>query len=244
MLRVLMARAATAASLLGNRCAPLPVLGLLGVMLALLAPSPKLAYASATSDAIAHELNGIPQSGNRLGDPNAPVTLQYFGDLECPICRDFELGVLPELVSRYVREGRLKVEYRSLETATRQPEMFRTQQVAALAAGRQDKMWYFVELFYREQGEEGSGYVTESYLQNLAQQVPGLDLATWTSDRNDPALANQVTSDAQAANNAGFEGTPSFLIGKRGARLHKLELGPFDGLGPFEAAVKRLLRSD
>ena len=30
-----------------------------------------------------------------LGNPNAPVTLQYFGDLECPICKEFTLGALP-----------------------------------------------------------------------------------------------------------------------------------------------------
>ena len=56
--------------------------------------------------------------------------------------------------------GKLKIEYRSLETATREPEVFKTQQVAALAAGQQNKLWHFIELFYHEQGEEGSGYVT------------------------------------------------------------------------------------
>jgi protein-disulfide isomerase len=194
-------------------------------------------------EAIAQELSGIPQSGNTLGDSNAPVTLQYFADLECPICRMFDLSALPELVRRYVRAGKLKIEYRSLETATREPEVFQTQQVAALAAGKQNLMWYFVELFYHEQGEEGSGYVTESYLENLAQQVPGLNLATWTSDRNDPALANQVTSDAQAPNKEGFTGTPSFLIGRKGRRLHELEPDSYTEPGPFEAAIKRLLRA-
>jgi hypothetical protein len=35
-----------------------------------------------------------------------------------------------------VRPGKLKIEYRSLETATREPETFHTQQLAALAAGK------------------------------------------------------------------------------------------------------------
>ena len=108
-----------------------------------------------------------------LGNPNAPVTLQYFGDLECPICKDFTLGALPPIIQKWVRTGKVKIEYRSLETATREPEVFKTQQVAALAAGKQNKMWNYLETFYHEQGEEGSGYVTESYLQGLAQQVPG-----------------------------------------------------------------------
>ncbi len=120
--------------------------------------------------------------------------MQYFGDLECPICKKFTLGALPTIIQKWVRTGKLKIEYRSLETATREPEVFKTQQVAALAAGKQNKMWNFIETFYHEQGEEDSGYVTESYLQNIASQVPGLNLAQWTSDRSNPELANQVTA--------------------------------------------------
>jgi protein-disulfide isomerase len=194
-------------------------------------------------DSVVGELRGIPQSGDTLGDHDAPVTLQYFADLECPICREFDLGALPALVKKYVRTDELKIEYHSLETSTREPEVFETQQVAALAAGRQDKMWYFVELFYHEQGEEDSGYVTESYLRNLGQQVPGLNLARWTSDRNDSALGDEVANDARAANNEGFTGTPSFLIGRRGHRLHKFEYNSLTEPGSFEAAVKRLLGS-
>ena len=88
---------------------------------------------------------GIPQSGNTLGNPTAPVTMQYFGDLECPICKDFTLGALPTVIKKFVRTGKLRIEYRSLETATGpEREVFRSQQVAALAAGKQDKGWNFI----------------------------------------------------------------------------------------------------
>jgi protein-disulfide isomerase len=187
-------------------------------------------------------VGGIPQHGNVLGYPTAPVTLQYFGDLECPICREFTLGALPSIIQQWVRTGKVKIEYRSLETATREPEVFKTQQVAALAAGKQNKMWHFVELFYHEQGEEDSGYVTESYLQNLAQQVPRLSLTKWTSDRGDPALANEIESDKQAANNAGFTGTPSFLVGKTGGSAHKLEYSSLTEPASFDEAIEKLLK--
>lgn len=187
-------------------------------------------------------IGGIPQSGNVLGDPNAPVTLQYFGDLECPICKEFTLGALPTIIQKWVRTGKVKIEYRSMETATREPETFNTQQVAALAAGKQNKMWYFVELFYHEQGEEDSGYVTESYLQNLAQQVPGLTLTQWTGDRGDPTLSAQVATDKQAANNAGFTGTPSFLIGKTGGTPKKLESPSLTEPAGFNEAIEKALK--
>ena len=118
------------------------------------------------------------------------MTLQYFGDLECPICKKFTLGALPPLIQHWVREGKLRIEYRNLETATREPETFKTQQAAALAAGKQAKMWNFIETFYHEQGAEDSGYVTEQYLRGLAEQVPGLNMAKWTSERTKPEFAS------------------------------------------------------
>jgi protein-disulfide isomerase len=193
------------------------------------------------SSAVSTLLANIPQNGNSLGSPKAPVTMQYFGDLECPICRDFTLGALPKLIEKYVRPGKLRIEYRNLETATREPETFRTQQIAALAAGKQQKAWNYIELFYHEQGGEDTGYVTEKYLQELAQQVPGLDLASWTSARNDGEFTNTVTSDAQAANNAGFTGTPSFLIGKTGGPTSKLEYQSLTDPASFESAIDKLL---
>ena len=176
------------------------------------ASKPNITRATGTDAEVALLLAGIPQRGNILGDPKAPVTLEYFGDLECPFCRRFTLEELPSLIHSYVRSGKLKIEYRSLETATRDPETFNIQQLAALAAGKQNKMWNFIELFYHEQGEEDSGYVTESYLQGLARQVPGLHLIAWTADRSDTELANTIISDARAASNAGLTRTPSFLI--------------------------------
>ncbi len=200
---------------------------------------------------VASLLSGIPQSGNVLGSPTAPVTLQYFGDLECPICAKFTLGSLPTVIPKWVRTGKLKIEYRSLSTATgnaeasgaEPKEIFKTQQVAALAAGKQNKAWYFIETFYHEQGEEDSGYVTEKFIQDVAGQVPGLNLATWTNDRSDPTFATQVTAtDAQAANNNGFTGTPSFLIGRTGGAMSKLEYTNPEDPTFVNEAVEKLLK--
>ena len=157
-------------------------------------------------------LDGIPQSGNQLGKSSAPVSMDYYGDLECPICRDFTLGGLPQIIQTYVRSGKLKIHYRSLQTATRDATTFQTQQTAALAAGQQRRLWQFIELFYRQQSQEGTPYVTESYLQGIAKQVPGMKLATWKTDRQDPKLAGVLTTDSTAAQTAGASGTPTLVI--------------------------------
>jgi protein-disulfide isomerase len=214
-------------------------------------PKSKTEQTSVTR-AIAGLLNGIPQSGNALGSPTAPVTLQYFGDLECPICKEFTTGALPSIIPQWVRTGKLRIEYRSMSTATGNAEssgaepreIFKTQQTAAYAAGKQNKAWYFVETFYHEQGEEDSGYVTEKYLQEIASQIPGLNLAQWTSDRSEPELANEIASDAQAANNNGFTGTPSFLIGRSGGAMTKLEYTSSPSDPTFvDEAVEKILKA-
>jgi protein-disulfide isomerase len=188
-------------------------------------------------------IGGIPQSGNVLGSPTAPVTLQYFADLECPFCKDFTVKVLPTIIQNWVRPGKLKIEFRSMPTATREPEVFKNQQVAALAAGKQQKAWYFIELFYHQQGQENSGYVTESFLQNLAQQVPGLNLSQWSSERSNSALVSQVETDAQAASNEGFTGTPSFLIGKSGGALSKYSEYSITDPTPFNEEIAKLVKA-
>jgi len=142
-------------------------------------------------------LAGIPQSGVRLGDPGAKVTMTYVGDLECPYCRAFTLGVLPEFISSYVRTGKVKIVYRSLCTATCHfnSSRFVPQQVAAYAAGEQNLFWQYAELFYREQEDESQAYVTEHYLRGLAQQIPLLHFNRWLVDRHNPALVSQVQAD-------------------------------------------------
>lgn len=186
-------------------------------------------------------LTGIHQESNALGNPKAPVTLQYFGDLECPICREFTLGALPTLISKYVRAGKLRIEYHSMETATREPSIFREQQSAALAAGKQNLMWYYIELFYHQQGTEDSGYVTTTYLRERAEQAR-VNVAKWEEERHNPAFETTLEKDAEETGRRGFTGTPSFLLGKTGGELSVFSTVSLTEAGAFEAAINSLLK--
>jgi protein-disulfide isomerase len=193
---------------------------------------------SQTVASVTSLLSGIPQSGAQLGNPNAPVTMVYYGDLECPICRDFTVnGGLSPLIRNEVKQGKVKIVYKAFETATRDPSVFKTQQAAALSAGLQKHFWDYAELFYQEQGTEGSGYVTDSYLQNLAKQVPGLNLTQWESNRGNPTLANQVASDVQSGTTAGVQGTPTLVFtGPKG----QTAIGTIATYSQLQQAVKKV----
>jgi protein-disulfide isomerase len=173
-------------------------------------------------------LSGIPQSGNTLGNPKAKVTVTEYGDLECSVCDQFALspnektsaqvpgsGIEDQLIQNDVKSGKVKLVYRSLETASgSNPDQnaFLNQQTAAEAAGLQNKEWYYVELFYHYQGQEGTNYVTQNYLSTLAKHVPGLNFANWQAHLQDPALQSRVSHDEQTAASRGFSSTPTLTI--------------------------------
>lgn len=189
-------------------------------------------------------LKGIPQSGATLGSPSAKVTMQYFGDLECPICQEFTLSVFPQFVQDQVRTGKVKVVYRSMCTATcdgklstsQENTVFNRQQVAAYAAGKQNKFWQYTELFYHQQQTEGTGYPTDSWLTGLAKEIPGLNLKTWQTDRTDPALLDTVNADQAYAGKVQLPGTPSLIMkGPKGETL--VDNGNFPSYSDLAKAV-------
>ncbi|HSZ14382.1 MAG TPA: thioredoxin domain-containing protein [Solirubrobacteraceae bacterium] len=165
-------------------------------------------------------LRGIPQSGNTLGQPSAPITLQMFGDLESSDVRTFVLWLLPHIIQEWVRTNIVKIQYRSSMTASSPyPNVFVRQEDAALAAGAQARLWNFIETFYHEQGQEHTRYVTEAYLADIARQVPGLDLSEWEGAREDRRLTGQVAEDVHTAKAVQFPDAPIFLIGRTGGKL-------------------------
>ena len=174
-------------------------------------------------------LRGIPQVDERLGRPTARVVVTLYGDLECPICRDFVLSrAFTRLISTDVRTGKARIEYWSLCTATCNGpggrRVFVLQQVAGYAAGAQRRFWQYALLFLEQQGAEDTNYVTEAFLTRVAHEVPGLHLARWVAERANPALAQKVRTEDQTANRQDIGLTPTLIFtGPKGVR--KLQSG-------------------
>lgn len=189
-------------------------------------PKPGSPQARADAAAVTRLLRGIPQSGVKLGSARAPVTVAEFADLECSVCRGFALGAERQLISHEVRSGRVKLVYRSFCTATCSGPLgeagFAGQQAAAYAAGDQDLAWYYIDLFYEEQGSEGTSYVTPRYLDGLARQVPGLDFKRWHSDAARKQLRQAVAADERAAARRGFGSTPTIVVRGPTGRTHAM----------------------
>ena len=181
---------------------------------------------------VSSALQGIPQNEMVLGDPKAPVELVEFGDLQCPVCKGFAEEILPPIIENQVKNGEAKIDFRNFTIIG--PESVDAG-AAALPAGAQGRGWNFVELFYKNQGIEGSGYADDAFIEAIAKAAGVEDLARWNEDRK--LLKPQVEETSQEAQRLGFNGTPSFAIS--GPGTDGLEtIGTPSSTGAFEEAIE------
>jgi protein-disulfide isomerase len=162
-------------------------------------------------------LNGIPQSGVTLGDPKAPVTLTEFADLQCPFCKAYTIDQFPGIVAKYVRTGKVKMVFKNY--AFIGPDSL-TAARAAEAAGNQNKLWNFVDVFYNNQGTENTDYVTDAFLTKVANGA-GVDPTKMLADRADPKVDTAIAKAQQDAQQAGVNSTPTFVVQKAGRPAKK-----------------------
>lgn len=176
-------------------------------------------------------LSGIPQQGMVLGDPEAAVRLIEFGDLQCPVCAGYAREILPPIIESQVKNGDAKIEFRNLVIIGDESI---PAGAAALAAGEQGRGWNYLELFYRNQGEERSGYVTDEFMEAVAKAAGVEDLAKWNHDRRQ--LVAEVEKTTAEAGELGFDATPSFAIEGPGTKGLEL-LGTPESTGALEEAI-------
>jgi protein-disulfide isomerase len=179
------------------------------------------------------ELAGIPQSGMVLGKPSAGVTVLEFGDLQCTACRGYSEEALPQVIENQVRSGKARLEFRNYTIIG--PES-KPAGAAAIAAGEQGRGWNFVEIFYRNQGSEDSGYVTERFLTAIARAAGVPDIAKWNADRKSERVLEEVAGSTGQAESLGFTGTPSFAVEGPGASGLEA-LAPQSSAGELESSI-------
>lgn len=153
---------------------------------------------------------GIPQKGTVLGNPEATVRLLQFEDLQCPICKKYTDDAFPAIVDEYVRPGLVKIDFRGL--AFLGPDSQKALRIV-VASGYQNKLWEVAELFYANQGEENSGWVTDSLIDEILAQVPSLDATKVKTDAKSAAVTKEIAAIQAEATALKVPGTPWFFVG-------------------------------
>jgi protein-disulfide isomerase len=155
-------------------------------------------------------LAGIPETKGVLGNPNAPATIRVYGDLRCPICKEWDAAVAPDVISGVVKDGQAKLDLRLWAIlGPNSKEAHR----AGYAAMQQNKLWLYATIVYYNQGNEADNWFDDAFARSVATAA-GLDLKKFDADRKSAAadqMINVVEADAQAH---GLTGTPSIGVAK------------------------------
>lgn len=179
-------------------------------------------------------LTGIPQENLELGDPKAPVTLYEYGDLQCPVCKAYSEQIIPPIIDSKVKKGEVKIVFRNFLIIG--PDSTPAG-ASAIAAGKQGRGWTYIELFYRNQGTENSGYVTPEFMEAVAKGAGVKDLAAWNKERESNEVLAEAKNTSAEAQKFGFTGTPSFAIEGPGAKGMEL-LGTPGSAGTLEESIE------
>lgn len=167
---------------------------------------------------------GVPQSGDTVGNANAPATLTVFEDPQCPYCRQWNVDTLPTVMQNYVRNGKLRLRYRGIE-------IIGVNSVAGLraiyAAGKQNKLWNMVDALYERQGDENSGWITIPVITDAAKEI-GADPAKLLVDADSKAVTADLNESAAAQRALGINGTPAFVIQKPLGQPEPLNISGLD----------------
>jgi protein-disulfide isomerase len=180
-------------------------------------------------------LTGIPQNATVLGKPGAPVKMFEYGDLQCPFCKENAETVTPPIIEEAVRNGEVSLAFRNFIIIG--PDSVPAGE-AALAAGAQGKAWNFIELWYRNQGEENSGYVTEEFIESIGKGAGIPNLAQWNKERKSKKYKKTLEETTKQAQKIGFEGTPSFAVEGPGSKGLEL-VGTPESTSQLEEAIEK-----
>jgi protein-disulfide isomerase len=152
---------------------------------------------------------GNAESIHIRGNPEASVTLEEFGDFQCPPCGSIS-GFLDELVKEY--DPHLRIVFRNLPLEMH--EHARDAALAAEAAGLQGHFWEMHDVLYREQATWSKADNARELFESYAGMI-GLNVDQFKKDTEGEKTRARVDSDQERANSLGVKMTPTVFINDR-----------------------------
>ena len=150
--------------------------------------------------------NSGSESPHIRGNPNAQVTLEEFGDFQCPPCGSFA-GFAEELLKEY--DSRLRIVFRHFPLTAH--EHAREASLAAEAAGIQGRFWEMHDLLYREQAAWSKAPNARELFESYAGTI-GLNVDQFKKDMDGEQAKARVDSDHARAESLEIKVTPSLYI--------------------------------
>jgi len=164
------------------------------------------------------------------GRADAPVTLEEFGDFQCPPCGALA-GPIKQLEKDY--DPRLRVIFHHFPLITHQHA--REAACAAEAAGLQNHFWEMHDLLYREQSVWSKAADVRTLFNSYAGML-GLNVDRFKKDIDSDKAKERVTADQKHGAALGVQNTPTIFLNNRA--LDPTDLNPGNLRAAVDAAVK------
>jgi protein-disulfide isomerase len=174
---------------------------------------------------------GDTVSAHVRGNPDAPVTLEEYGDFQCPPCGMFA-AFLGQLEKEY--DSRLRVVFRNFPLKVH--EHAREAALAAEAAGVQGHFWEMHDVLYREQEAWSKAPNVRELFESYAGTI-GLDLDKFKKDMDGDKTRERVEADRQRGESLGIQTTPTLFINNQ--PLNQEHKNPEGIRGEINAALAK-----
>jgi protein-disulfide isomerase len=163
-------------------------------------------YRSKKAAAPVASKNGVASGIHVRGKADAPVTIEEFGDFQCPPCGTMA-PVLHKLGDEYGSRLRLVFHHFPLAVHAHAREAA----LAAEAAHEQGKFWEMHDVLYKEQALWSLGQDVPVLFAGYAKSI-GLDVERFKRDLMDKEVAERVDKDQKLGASRGVTSTPTLFL--------------------------------
>jgi protein-disulfide isomerase len=142
-----------------------------------------------------------------VGPADAAVTLEEFGDFECPPCGSLH----PELKKiEHDYGSRVRIIFRELPLVPTHEHALAAAR-AAEAAGMQDKFWPMHDLLYENQLKWHQSFDVRPIFEDYAKQI-GLNIEKFRKDQTSKTVEERIFLDGKRAHALNVRGTPTVFL--------------------------------
>ncbi len=152
-----------------------------------------------------------------VGQANAPLTIAYWFDYQCPFCKENEVNNMGQLIKDYVDTGKVKIVYKDFSFLGADSDtLAHWARAVWQVAPTEFEAWHAA--VYANQGEENTGWATTAVIQKI---TAGVLTASQTAQVQQLATQNatqyqtEMNADKQEGEQDGVQGTPALLIGSQ-----------------------------
>ncbi len=149
-----------------------------------------------------------PEGVHTLGTENAPVTVSFYGDVQCTECGNYVLNIEPQLIEQFVKPGRAKLEYHHFIANGTNSQ---TAAEAISCAGEQGAFWDLRTALYQNQSQVIVQPDITPILTNILRQF-NVDQTRFTACRQERELIGEVLEDTSEAQEKGVTAPGTVIV--------------------------------